>query len=341
MNLPSAQARSPAPPNPAMLAYLRAHADSTGIVNYRDFVEAALYAPGLGYYSREDRKRVGREPGRDFYTASSLGGGVFERLLRTAAVHLLLPEKPDAYTLVELAAEPGAGVFGNQSFPFAQTETCQLGAALTPPSRSVVFANELLDAQPFHRFVFRRGAWRELGVLIKNESIEEVELRELSADALILHNELPADAPEDYHLDISIDAEKLLRELTTSAWRGCLIFADYGYDWNELINQRPAGTARAYSHHTVSGDLLAQPGEQDLTCHVCWDRLEAVLTKAGFKNVRVDRQEAFFMQHAAEEIERIMSEKPTEFSRDRQTLLELLHPAHLGQKFQILSARRG
>jgi SAM-dependent MidA family methyltransferase len=340
MNPASAQARSPAPPSPAFLAYLRARAGAGGVVNFRDFVEAALYAPSLGYYARSDVQRVGRHAGRDFYTASSLGGNVFGRLLRTAAAHLLSPEKPANFALIEIAAESGVSVFGQEAKPFAQLETRHLGDALAPPARAVVFANEWLDAQPFHRFVFRRGAWRELGVRIQGDALEEIELQEITPVAQSSIEKLPLLAPEDYHLDLSLDAEKILRQLVAAPWCGGLMLADYGYDWGELVCHRPAGTARAYSRHQVSGDLLAQPGEQDLTCHVCWNRLEAILTEAGFADVRVERQEAFFMRNAPEEIERIMLEEPGRFSPARQTLTELLHPAHLGQKFQILSARR-
>jgi SAM-dependent MidA family methyltransferase len=309
-------------------------------MSYRDFTNAVLYAPGLGYYARTGVDRVGRRRGSDFYTASSLGHGVFGQLLKTAAVNLISPEKPDAYDLMELAAEPGTSVFGDTAAPFARLDVRRLGDGLVPSARAVGFANEWLDAQPFHRFVFRRGAWRELGVRITGERLEEIELPKFSLPAQPLRESLPVEASEDYHLDISLDAEKLLRELATAPWHGGLILADYGYDWDELIRQRPAGTARAYFKHEVSGDLLARPGEQDLTCHVCWNRLETILSQAGFKNVRVDRQEAFFMRNAPQEIERILSEKPGEFSAARQTLTELLHPAHLGRKFQILSARR-
>ena len=107
------------------------------------------------------------------------------------------------------------------------------------------------------------------------------------------------------------------------------------------VPERPGGTARAYFRHEVSRDLLARPGGQDLTCHVCWDRLERVLRGGGFDPVRVERQEAFFLRHAAPAIEALLAAKPAgEFSPARQTLQELLHPAHLGHKFQILSARR-
>ena len=323
-----------------MAARLRARAGAGGALSFRDFMAEALYAPGLGYYAQADLPRVGRRPGSDFYTSSSLGGGIFGRLLRAAAADLLAPESPEKFAFVEIAAEPGMGVFGEGAGPFARVETKRLGETLTPPPRAAVFANEWLDAQPFHRFVFRRGTWRELGVSVEGDNLAEIELPEISPAAKSFAESLPEIAPEDYHLDISLDAENVLRELAAAPWVGGLILADYGYDWANLITERPAGTARAYHRHEVSGDLLARPGEQDLTCHVCWDRLENVLREYGFSEVRVERQEAFFVRHAAKEIETMLAAEAGQFSPARQTLLELLHPAHLGQKFQILSARR-
>jgi SAM-dependent MidA family methyltransferase len=337
MNAAPEQAPSP---HPALLAHLRGQAGPGGVLSYRDFTAAALYAPGLGYYARPGVARVGRQPNTDFYTASSLARGIFGNLVRAAAVTLLTPENPADYALVEFGAEPGRDSFAGHTAPFASFEIKRLGDALTPPPRAVVFANELLDAQPFHRFVFRRGAWRELGVNVNGSSLTEVELPEFSPRAKPLLTDLPASVAEDYHLDLSLEAETLLGELAASPWRGLLLFADYGYSWAELIQVRPAGTARAYFRHEVSNDLLARPGEQDLTCHVCWDRLEKILCKTGFDTVEVQRQEAFFTRHAATALEKLVTENAGGFSAARQTVMELLHPSHLGQKFQFLCARR-
>ena len=334
----AAQACSPSPP--PLVALLRAQAGPAGVLSYRDFVAAALYAPNVGYYRNAARSRVGRVAGTDFYTSSSLRGGIFGRLLRAAAKKIIDPNAPRDYALMEIGAEPGQGVFGAEAGAFAQILTRRLGDDLTPPPRGVIFANEWLDAQPFHRLVFRRGAWRELGVQVDGTSLSEVEMAELSSAAQTLSPSLPMDASENYHLDISLDAEKLLAGLAQTAFSGGVIFADYGYDWANLIQERPAGTARAYYQHEISSDLLARPGEQDLTCHVCWDRLEAVLREHGFTDVRVERQEAFFLRYAADEIEKILAENAGQFSPNRQTLMELLHPAHLGAKFQVLTGRR-
>ncbi|MGE9293430.1 MAG: SAM-dependent methyltransferase, partial [Puniceicoccales bacterium] len=110
-----------------------------------------------------------------------------------------------------------------------------------------------------------------------------------------------------------------------------------GRSWEELLTMRPAGTARAYYRHEVSDELLAQPGEQDLTCHVCWDRIEGVIQSLGAKPV-LQRQESFFVLNAETEIAKIISGMPSHFDPQRQSLMELLHPQHMGARFQAIHA---
>jgi SAM-dependent MidA family methyltransferase len=91
----------------------------------------------------------------------------------------------------------------------------------------------------------------------------------------------------------------------------------------------------------MGSDLLADPGNIDITCHIVWDVMEEILTKAGFKSVSLLRQEAFFMRHGQTVIREILQSGPAGFSPEKQTLMELVHPANLGHKFQVLAALRG
>jgi len=323
-----------------MLARLRDIAGPRGVMSFRDFTKTALYEPHIGYYTQTRVPRTGRNPQSDFYTASNLSSDIFGRLVRSAAIALLAPDEPSVHSLVEIGAEPDGGIFSGIATPFIGIETRHLGDSLAPPSRSVIFANELLDAQPFHRFVRRANGWIELGVRVNGPSLEEIELPEVSVEARSFIKTLPSDVAEGYLIDYSLDAENLLRSIASGTWRGLLILADYGHDWATLIHDRPAGTARAYHRHTISSDLFANPGAQDLTCHVCWDRLEAVLRDCGFHAIRVETQEAFFVRHAERVLSDITMQNPAAFSTARQTIMELLHPSHLGLKFQFLSARR-
>jgi len=210
--------------------------------------------------------------------------------------------------------------------------------------KCVVFSNELFDAQPFHRFVFRAGAWRELGVALRDNAFVEVELpgpNPLALSGIEGPAQLPADAPEGYHLDVPLAAAALAAKIAAQPWHGLFLACDYGKSWRELAEHTPAGTARAYFRHSQSNDLLARPGEQDLTCHICWDWLADALARHGFAAPQVESQEAFFVRHAADFLAATAAAEAGRFSAKKLSLLQLLHPAHLGQKFQVLSAWRG
>lgn len=320
-----------------------AAAKNGGPLSFRDFSEIALFAPGCGYYARE-RERVGVAPGTDFYTASSLGGEVFGGLVARAARTLLerAGADPREFTLVEIGSEPGQDLFAGAADAFAGTRLFRLGDAVEIPEKAVVFANELFDAQPFHRLIFRDGAWRETGVFRSRESGEWIEtlLPALSTDALrsFVARELPAEIDEGWRLDIALDAEALLEKILAGAWRGAIVFPDYGKTLADCLDSFPEGTARAYFRHAQTNALTARPGEQDLTCHVFWERLEKTARERGFADAGVLRQEAFFMKFALPETERIVARGTP---RERARLVELIHPAKMGHAFRVLSGTRG
>jgi SAM-dependent MidA family methyltransferase len=316
-------------------------------VPFARFMELALYHPQAGYYANT-RRRVGRDARSDFFTAVSLGP-VFGELVVAAAIRLLGAQRTAGCTFVEIGVEPDGsaesdgvrGVLCEVAHPFAGYQTISLGQAIAPlPERCVVFSNELFDAQPCHRLVWRTGAWRELGVALRGEALCEVELSALSAEVAPLAHRLPVNAPEGYHLDLPLHSVTLLRTIAAQAWRGLFLAFDYGKTWRQLIEDTPQGTARAYSHHQQSNDLLARPGGQDLTCHVCWDWLAAGLNEAGFTGTKVESQESFFARHAEQALAAIVAAEASRFSARKQALMQLLHPGQMGQKFQVLHALR-
>jgi SAM-dependent MidA family methyltransferase len=323
----------PAARHDAIVALLRREARG-GVVPFVRLIEAALYAPRLGYYVA-DRARVGKAAGTDFTTAAALGP-MFGELI-AAAAHSLVGDL-GAHALVEVGAEPGQSHYAGVASRFAELRTFRFGAEPELPARSVLVANELLDAQPFHRFVFHGGSWRELGVRVDGAELTVEALPGFSAQkAADFAASLPA-AEEGWLLDAPLAAEDLLRKLLAGGWGGALILLDYGKTIAQCLESSPAGTARAYRSHQLSGAILENLGSQDLTCHVLWDRLEPVMVQAGCRNVRLDRQEAFFVKYAAAEMERIAaSGDPEAIGR----LRALTHPAHFGAKFQVLHAVRG
>ncbi len=302
-------------------------------MSFDRFMALALYHPEVGYY-RQPRVRVGYAPGTDFYT-SSTSGPLFGELVSAACATRLRAagRDPARHTFIEIGAEPAASPFQGIAHPFAALRTLRVGEPIALAGELVVFSNELFDAQPFERNVYRAGRWRTLGVQLTGDALLEIELDGDTPD-------LPPAGTEGYHFDRPLAADRLAREIVAQPWNGLFVAFDYGKTLRALLGETPAGTARAYYQHTLTDDLLAWPGHQDLTCHVCWDGLSDALREHGFAEPALDFQEAFFIRQAGEFIARTSAAEASRLSQRKLALMQLLHPAHMGQKFQVLHAIR-
>lgn len=321
-------------------------AGNGGTLPFDRFCEFALYHPQVGYY-RRDRVRVGRTPGTDFHT-STTSNPVFGTLVAAACANLVGPAVAGEHAFVEIGVEPfdstqgrpGTGVLEGIAHPFRELRTIRVGEPLLIQGSCVVFSNELFDAQPFVRLVFREGSWRELGVRLDGGSLREVELPCPVGDATNLIARLPVNPCEGYCLDISPASARLAAQIAAQPWHGLFVACDYGRSWRELTEDSPAGTARAYRAHRQHNDLLADPGEQDLTCHVCWDEIIAAIATHGFREEVVESQEAFFIHHARDAVEALVTGAPRGPDPRKLQLQQLIHPTLMGQKFQVFTAHR-
>lgn len=309
---------------------------ANGPISYRDYIDLVLYTENCGYYTK-DRERVGRSQDRDFYTAESLGQ-VFAQLVTTAAHDLLGEDTASRSTFIEIAAEPGAELLSRvESHPFADSRVIRQGDPIQADGPVIIFANEWLDALPFHRLIFKNGQWHERGVQINaDQQLEEVLLDSFTPEVAAIRERLPEKALEGYELDLPLATETAIADLLAQDWTGMLLFFDYGKTWQALSTDCPVGTARTYHLHTQANDLLDLPGKKDITCDVCWDPLADLLAENDLQSVTLETQESFLVQRAQRAAELIISDTAGMFSPERQTLMELIHPAHMGRRFQVL-----
>jgi SAM-dependent MidA family methyltransferase len=326
---------TPAPISPSFAAAFAERASPGGQLRFDAFVDLALYHPTLGYY-RQHRRRVGYGPGSDFFTAST-SGPIFGELVSAACTKIVGPEAAGSFVFVEIGAENEGGILSGVAHPFKEARTIQLGETLELSGPCIVFSNELFDAQPFRRFRFIRSRWRELGVALRGQNLVETELPELDLPPGF---ELPASSAEGYTIDAPLAAAKLAEIIARQPWTGAFVAFDYGKTWLELAQACPIGTARAYFRHAQSNNLLARPGEQDLTCHICWDWIAHVLKQNGFDSPQLDSQESFLIRHGEAYLAAAIAADASRLTPRKQSLMQLLHASHLGQKFQVLHAVR-
>lgn len=299
-----------------------------------EFVDLALYHDLYGYYSK-NKKRVGKEEGTDFYTSNTLGT-VWGELIVDACTQILGVKDLDEYTFVEIAAEPGCSVLENVDHPFSSSVSIRLGDPIEIPDLAIVFSNEWLDAQPFKRFRFDASEkrWREIGVCLSEGKLTEYAMSEGS------NTIFPDESLDGYTIDWPTGSIRAINSLLARQWNGLFITFDYGLSKPVLFNERPDGTARAYHEHQMNGDLFANPGKQDLTCHLCWDELTDCLKKNLFKETGLQNQESFFMKYSQKKIRNLIEQANNALDPKVQKLKELIHPQHFGSKFQVLWGKR-
>jgi SAM-dependent MidA family methyltransferase len=347
-----------------------------GAIPFSRFMELALYAPGLGYYSAGAHK-FGM--GGDFVTAPELGP-LFAATVADALAPVLRQLGPDA-TLLELGG--GSGAFAEVALkrllaldalptryallePSAdlrerQRERLQkrlppllfelvewLDGPIAQPWDGVLFANEVIDALPTPRFTLRDGEVFEEHVALDGEG--GFVRRDRPADALlsaaVRHVERGLDAPfaDGYRSELLAQLPYWLQAVAGGLRSGAMLFVDYGYPRGEYYQpQRREGTLRAFRSHHVGDDPYAFPGLQDLTASVDFTALAEAGTGAGFDFAGYCSQANFLvgnglMQRLAEAEDRAKDE--TAKLRLRQEAKQLTLPEAMGERFQAMGFSR-
>jgi len=207
-------------------------------------------------------------------------------------------------------------------------------------SEAIIFSNELLDAMPVHRLGWdaKEKKWFEWGVAFDGKKFiwTRKGVSEFRAPSSALESVLP----DNYTLEISPAAEHWWRAAAGVLTHGTLMAIDYGFTADEQFSpSRLNGTLRAYHRHQVTDDILANPGEQDLTAHVNFSAIQAAGEAEGLQTETFCTQPQFLTRI----VEKILKQ-PGSFaewgpkhSRKFQTLA---HPEHLGRAFRVLVQSR-
>ena len=298
-----------------------------GAVEVSRFVREALYNPEFGYYMR-GAKRVGK-PG-DFYTSSTLNPEMFSALLKEAfggiAKKYFGGEK---FEFCEIGAEPELSLFEN-------SRVFRAGEEIDLEGNLFVFSNELLDAQPFDRFVFKKGEILKAYCAFNERGEAKISYEKSSErEAEILRGYFP-EAHDGFVLDFSFGALDLFEKICSQNWRGVLVFADY-FRLKAELECLEKGTARSYFRHRASSDIFANASFCDITFSPPIEPFLDILSRRGFKGAGCASQGAFFMENSARTLREAV-EKRGVFSPQKRALAELLSPAHMGEAFRVLSA---
>lgn len=215
------------------------------------------------------------------------------------------------------------------------------------PVQGIVFSNELLDAFPVHRLGWDSAArrWFEWGVKCAGDQFAWCRMREgdcdwsgaLTAAGFDIPPGLSDVLPDQFVLELCPAAGRWWSEAASAIQQGRLMTIDYGMTAEQFISpERRAGTLRAYRRHSVSGDLLASPGEQDLTAHVNFSQLIQAGERAGMKTEQFVSQSEFIAKVFSGTWLGANSASPSQVRQFQS----LTHPDHAGRAFRVLVQSR-
>ncbi|HEX8493065.1 MAG TPA: SAM-dependent methyltransferase [Pyrinomonadaceae bacterium] len=352
---------------------LRQRIRRSGPVTFHEWMTAALYDPVEGYYYRRDLTRWGRTG--DYRTSperSPLFAATFARYFARLYEELGAPAR---FTIVEGGAGAGhfaAGVLETlrRDYPkiFAATRyvideasndaTERARATLNPFTErvefqsftkkeaplgeAIVFANELLDAFPVHRVTMRAGQLLELCVGCDAAGgFVWVECEPSTPRLVDYLQRLQVKLAEGQTAEINLEAVDWIARVASILQRGFLIMVDYGAEADELYNSntRRSGTLRAFHQHQFADDVLAHPGQQDLTTTVDWTSIKNACAQSGLQTVLFERQDRFLLQAGLlEELERLSANASSEAvaASLRVSARHMILPDAMSASFQVL-----
>src|ERR1039458_214683 len=218
-------------------------------------------------------------------------------------------------------------------------------ALRTPQLNGVIFSNELLDAFPVHRFGWdaQNKTWFEWGVAIAHDKFIWAKIP--TPHSSFCPPQLEAVLPDGYTIETSPAAENWWREAAGVLARGKLLAIDYGFTADEMFSPaRTRGTLRAYFQHHVTDDILANPGDQDLTAHVNFSAIQIAGEGAGLKTESFLTQSQFLTQILGNDLKTksfsgLVASKRSEdgwSAKQARQFQTLTHPEHLGSAFRVL-----
>ena len=265
-----------------------------GPLPFGAFMQLALYHPRYGYYA-SGRERSGWRG--HFLTSPELDPAYGELWARAFEKVWSACGSPEAFAVVEVG--PGEGGFAHALLsslggPFARAVRYRLvervgvveerqrerlagmsvswsaSVAEVPPYRcGVVFANEVLDNLPVHLVERRDGSLFEVCVDSSGGRLVETLRPPAGGELAGWLARARAEVPEGHRFEVTMAAESFLRHCAAALEGGALVLVDYGAESSELA-QRARGTLVAYGGGGPSEDVLARPGEQDVTAHANW-----------------------------------------------------------------------
>jgi len=341
-------------------------AGAGGQISFARYMELALFAPGLGYYSAGSQK-FGASG--DFVTAPEISS-LFSRCLARQTAEVLenlgggdvlevgagsgimaadllaelaaLGTLPDCYFLLELSADLRLRQRETlaRMVPQLLDRVQWLDSLPENGFRGVVLANELLDALPVHLFraeagglTERRVGWQDGRFQWCSAEIGDAALAQYLAT-------LSEGLPEGYESEFNLAAGGWIGAIASMLQAGVVLLIDYGFPRHEYYHpQRDRGTLMCHYRHRAHDDPFVYPGLQDITAHVDFTAVAESAVDAGLDVLGYNTQGLFLLANGITEL--AQSDDEREQLRLAQQVRTLTLPGDMGELFKVMALGRG
>lgn len=342
-----------------------------GRITFARYMELALYAPGLGYYSAGLQKFGA---GGDFVTAPEISP-LFARCIARQCRQVL--EQMEQGDILEVGA--GSGVLACDVLSECERLSClprhyfilELSAELRARQRDMltrrvphlagrvrwldtlpqhgfhgaVLANEVLDAMPLHRFRIDGDAVYEC--CVGDEDGRFVWRHGPVSDAA-LAGRIDAirsriqDLPQVFESEVSLAASAWIRSIADVIERGLVLLIDYGHARSELYHaQRSDGTLLCHYRHRAHADPLILAGLQDITAQVDFTAVAEAAHDAGLAVAGYTTQAHFLLACGLMEmVGDADANDAATYLPLMQQVKKLTQPDEMGEVFKVMALTR-
>ena len=349
-----------------LIALIKSEIDENdGVISFQHYMELALYAPGLGYYTAGSAK-LGEEG--DFITAPEISP-LFSQALANSILPVLNSEQiilevgagrgrmaadildylkqqnklPKEYWILELSAD----LRERQKNTIKETvpdlvDKVKWLDTLPEKFSGVVLANELLDAMPVQLFQKNNEAINEVNVVWKDEKFA-YQFNSAIDERLInragqIESELEIKFDAGYISEINFAAEDWIKSIAEQLQQGIIVLIDYGFPRHEYYHaQRNQGTLMCHYRHRTHPDAFVYPGLQDITAHVDFTAMADAALEANLKVIGYTNQVSFLMGAGLLELAALNDESEVQQQMEvASQIKKLTLPHEMGELFKVI-----
>ncbi len=350
---------------------IKSEIEKRGRLTFSEYMEKALYHPGLGYYTSGET-RIGKRG--DYYTSPSVdpafgevlagfiaksgslideprlrviefGGGT--GTLASDILDSLARKHPECYERTDyLIIERGMRGPGTADRALDKHgPKIKFGSSLTEPDTGqaggVILSNEYLDALPFHRVRLTGGAMKEVFVTLRVGEFEEIIDEPGTSGLAEYFNGYETCFREGQEAEVNLNAGRWLGEAQELIGKGFILTIDYGFLAPELFSpERMKGTYKCMHKHTIGDNPYINVGRQDITAHVDFSNLIRVGEALGLETIKYTTQGQFLIDWGVLDIMTIQSGQGSPSKQEahgRNTAIKnLFLPGSMGNSFKVL-----